>query len=172
TKMKKLIDQQKMRKDFYYRLTSGVVLELNSLRDNPNMIKELCRDFENQKCIIISDELINYYLECPWLGNIRQLLSHLNKKKILSQNKKLILDHLDHDLLNDKAEISGFKDHQLRPLEEIKMDYCLSVFMKMNNNFARAAKLLDISPNTLKALLANREKLRNLRDHQVVDINL
>ena len=83
----------------------------------------------------------------------------------------MILDNLDHELLNDKSEALGFEAHQLKPLEEIKMDYCLNVFMKSEKNFSRASKLLDISPNTLKALLSNREKHENLRNHEVVDIN-
>ncbi|MBC7538114.1 MAG: sigma 54-interacting transcriptional regulator [Bacteriovorax sp.] len=172
TKMKQLIEQQKMRKDFYYRLTSGVVVALGNLRENPTQIRELCLDFEKQNLTILCEDLIKYYEQCPWPGNIRHLLSHLNKKKILSLGKKMILDHLDHDLLNDKAEALGFEAHQLKSLEEIKMDYCLNVFMKTDKNFVRAAKLLDVSPNTLKALLANRVKFNKLRDHEVVDINL
>jgi cyanate lyase len=82
------------------------------------------------------------------------------------------MDQYDHDLINEKAEALGFETNQLKSLEEIKMDYCLNVFMKTDKNFIRAAKLLDISPNTLKALLGNRAKLKKLRDHEVVDINL
>ncbi|MDD4975918.1 MAG: sigma 54-interacting transcriptional regulator [Bacteriovorax sp.] len=172
TKMKQLIERQKMRKDFYYRLTSGVVVTLGNLRDNPIKIREFCMDFEKQNLTILCEDLIKYYQECPWPGNFRQLLSHLNKKKILSLGKKIILDHLDHDLINEKAEALGFEAHQLKSLEEIKMDYCLNIFMKTDKNFVRAAKLLDISPNTLKALLGNRDKLKKSRDHEVVDINL
>ena len=82
------------------------------------------------------------------------------------------MDQLDFDLLNDKAQAIGFEIHQLKPLEEIKMDYCLNVFMKAEKNYVRAAKLLEVSPNTLKSLLNNRGKLKKLRGHEVVDINL
>ena len=171
TKMKRLVEMQKMRKDFYYRLTSGVVVALTSLREKPQQIREICLEFEKKNLTILCEDLIKYYEDCQWPGNIRQLLSHLNKKKILSLGKKLILDNLDHELLNDKSEALGFEAHQLKPLEEIKMDYCLNVFMKSEKNFSRASKLLDISPNTLKALLSNREKHENLRNQEVVDIN-
>ena len=163
TKMKTLIDKEKMRRDFYYRLTSGVVLNLLSLRDEPHKIKEFCHQFEAENYVIISDELIQYYQECSWPGNIRQLLSHLKKKKIYANGKKFILDDVDHELLSDKANILKFEFHQMKSLEEIKMDYCLGIFLKSDKNFVKASKLLDISPNTLKALLNNREQL--LRSH-------
>jgi transcriptional regulator of acetoin/glycerol metabolism len=78
TKMKQLIQKQKMRRDFYYRLTSGVVVTLENLRDNPAKISEFCLEFEKQNLTILCEDLIKYYQECPWPGNIRQLLSHLN----------------------------------------------------------------------------------------------
>lgn len=157
TKMKLLIEQQKMRRDFYYRLTSGVVIPLVSLRDLPAKIEELCLEFEAKYCLTICEDLIDYFKQCPWPGNIRQLTSHLQKKRILSNGKKLILDSSDHDLLNDKAEALGFETYQLKSLEEIKMDYCFNVYIKADKNYMKASKLLDISPNTLKALLTNRK---------------
>lgn len=158
TRMKQLIEQQKMRRDFYYRLTSGVIVSLISLRENPERIAELCHEFENKYFIIISEELIKFYQQCPWPGNIRQLTSHLQKKKILSNGKKIILDDVDHDLLSDNGETGGFETNQLKTLEDMKMDYCLTIFMKANRNYMKASRLLNVSPNTLKALLANRNK--------------
>ena len=89
--------------------------------------------------------------------------SNLKKKKIYANGKKFILDDVDHELLSDKANILKFEFHQMKSLEEIKMDYCLGIFLKSDKNFVKASKLLDISPNTLKALLNNREQL--LRSH-------
>lgn len=170
TKMKTLIEKLKMRRDFYYRLTSGLVITLPSLRERPEKITELCSEFEKKNYIICSPEAIEYYKHCPWPGNIRQLTSHLEKKRILANGRKIILDSIDYELLNEKVEAVGFLAHQLKSLEEIKMDYCLNVFMKANKNVMKTSKLLDISPNTLKAILANREK--SLRSDEVVDINL
>ncbi|MGZ3790316.1 MAG: sigma 54-interacting transcriptional regulator [Bacteriovorax sp.] len=173
SKMKALVSDQKMRRDFYFRLTSGVVVSLSSLRETPERIRELCQDFEQKHFCVFDDRLIDFYQECSWPGNIRQLTSHLMKKKILSNGKKIVQDNLDCDLLGDKVNALGFEHHQLKSLEEIKMDYCLRVFMKHDKNVTRAAKILEISPNTLKAILANRKnaKEKNLRDHEIVDIN-
>jgi hypothetical protein len=57
-------------------------------------------------------------------------------------------------------------------LEEIKMDYCFNVFVKVEKNYIKASKVLDISPNTLKSLLTNRNKKNLLGGHEVIDINL
>lgn len=172
TKLKNLIEQEKMRKDFYYRLTTGAIISLHSLREHSFKIRELCLEFEKKHYLVMSEELIDYYQECPWPGNIRQLMSHLNKKKILANGKKIILDSVDHDLLTEKTQVQAFENHQLKSLEQIKMDYCLSVFMKSGRNVMKASKLLDISPNTLKALMNNRNKELGLRGDKVVDINL
>ncbi len=171
TRLKILIEKNMMRRDFYYRLTSGVVIPLASLRDQPQKIKELCLEFETKNFIIISEELLEYYQQCSWPGNIRQLTSHLQKKKILSNGKKMILDCIDHDLLNGKSEALGFENYQLKSLEDIKMDYCLNVFLKLDKNYLKASKLLDISPNTLKSLLANRNKKLVLRNDKIGDVD-
>jgi transcriptional regulator of acetoin/glycerol metabolism len=135
-------------------------------------VRDLCLEFEKTNYVIISEELINYYQQCPWPGNIRQLNSHLQKKKILSNGKKIILDSSDQDLLNDKAQALGFEIHQLKTLEEIKMDYCLNVFLKTERNCMKSSKILKISPNTLKSLLANRERKLLSGNHEIVDVNL
>ncbi len=163
TKMKKLIAEEKMRRDFYYRLTSGIVVSLDSLRDKPDKIRDFCLEFEKNNFCVISEELLQFYTECSWPGNIRQLLSHLKKKKILSGGKKIILDKSDYSLLEDMGHATNLENHQLKSLEQVKMDYCLSIFNKSDKNITRASKLLEISPNTLKAMLGNRETLSVLK---------
>ncbi len=167
-KLTQLLKEARMRRDFYFRLTTGVVLLLPGIRNNPEKIKSICLDFENKNFVIFSEELLKFYQECPWPGNIRQLVSHLMKKKVLANGKKIIIDKIDFDLLEDNLSVSGFDSTMFKPLESIKMDYCLNVFIKMDKNITKASKVLEISPNTLKALLANRNKLRS---HEIVDIN-
>lgn len=153
SKIKKLIEENRMRQDFYFRLTSGVVISLDSLRVNPKKIRELCADFEKKNYCVISEDLIDFYEQCLWPGNIRQLNSHLYKKRILANGKKLMIDKSDYDLLQEKASLDGYESNQIRSLEMVKLNYCLNVFNKMNKNYSKSAKLLSISPNTLKAIL-------------------
>lgn len=166
SRLKELIDEGKMRRDFYYRLTSGIIVSLESLRHRPEKIRDYCLQFENEQFCVVSEELISFYQECPWPGNLRQLFSHLQKKKILAGGKQLMLDQSDFALKDEMCPVSSVMMSELKTLEQIKMDYCLNVFNKANKNISKASKLLEISPNTLKAML---EKSRS---NEVVDINL
>ena len=162
TPLRQLIGQDKMRRDFYYRLTSGIVLSLESLRQNPEKIKEHCLQFERDHYSILSDDLISFYQQCPWPGNLRQLYAHLHKKKILSGGKKLIVDQSDYALKDEGCPSASFYPEEWKTLEQVKLEYCMSIFNKVDKNISRASKLLEISPNTLKAFL------NKSRDHEIV----
>lgn len=165
TSLKKLLEEERMRRDFYYRLTSGIVVTLESLRTNPEKIREFCLQFEREHFCILTEELVDFYSQCPWPGNLRQLFSHLHKKRVLSGGKKLILEKSDYSL-REETVVSDFKESDWKTLEKVKQEYCLTVFNRTDQNLTRASKLLEISPNTLKAMLAKS------RDHEVVDVDL
>jgi transcriptional regulator with PAS, ATPase and Fis domain len=150
------------------------VLNLSPLREQPERIRELCLQFENKNFCVLSEDLIKFYENCSWPGNIRQLLSHLTKKRILSAGKKIVIDKSDYDLQEERPDTSMLENHQLKTLEQVKMDYCLNVYNKVEKNMSKASKLLEISPNTLKAMLGNIEKSKilKLRNNEIVDIDL
>lgn len=165
TPLKTLLTENKMRRDFYYRLTSGIVVSLDNLRSHPDRIKEFCLEFERKHFCVISEELMTFYSQCPWPGNYRQLFSHLHKKKILSGGKKLVLDHCDYSLKEDRSVV-GLAYNEWKTLEEVKVDYCATVFDKSEKNISKASRILEISPNTLKAMLMKS------RGHEVVEIDI
>jgi sigma54-dependent transcription regulator len=160
------VENNEMRKDFYYRLQSGCSVNLESLRSRPERIDYLCKDFERNHAVVFDKELINFYSTCAWPGNIRQLQSHLMKKKLLSDGKKLIFDDMDKELVMSKVKVDS---DNILPLEKIKIDYCHQVYLKMDRNITRTAKTLELCQNTLKSYLQKKEG--ELRGHQVIDIN-
>ena len=159
--LSKLVENEKMRQDFYFRLTSGSSVKLQSLNENPDKIVDICRQFEQENFVVLSDELINFYQRCKWPGNIRQLHSHLKKKLVLSNGKKMVQDNLDYDLLiTPQLNLQNSND-KIKTLERIKQDYCQSLFIKFGSNTKNVAELLDISPNTLKAILNSCKKYQD-----------
>lgn len=170
SKLKDLVAEGKMRKDFFYRLHSGCTYSLPPLRDQPALIKDLLRTFEQTQAVVFDQELFEFYSQCKWPGNIRQLHSHLMKKKIYSGGKKIILDDTDKELLTDVGETKLLRGSDLIPLEKVKTDYCYNVWVKFDKNTCRTAKVLEVSPNTLKVYL-NRKQLElkgELRDDEII----
>ena len=169
TKLLTRVEENKMRKDFYYRLQAGCSVYMDSLRNKPERIKQLCITFENKEAVIFDKELVTFYMTCLWPGNIRQLLSHLIKKKILSDGKKIIFDHLDKELLFGHSSLENLDDNSIFPLEKIKMEYCHKVYLKLDRNLSKTAKSLELCQNTLKGYLNKNEEY--LRSNKIININ-
>jgi len=166
SKLATKVEMKEMRKDFYYRLQAGCSVNLESLRAKPCRIKELCRNFEKSHVVVFDQELINFYSACSWPGNIRQLQSHLIKKKLLSDGKKLIFDEMDKDLLMGKINVDS---NDIYPLEKMKIDYCHQVYLKMDRNISKTAKTLELCQNTLKSYLQKKEG--ELRSDKIIHVN-
>lgn len=169
SKLTARVEEKKMRKDFYYRLQAGCSVYMDNLRNNPEHIRQLCLNFENSEAVVLDIELLNFYLTCLWPGNIRQLLSHLNKKKILSDGRKLIFDELDKELLFGQTSMESLEENSIFPLEKIKMEYCHKVYLKLDRNLSKTAKSLELCQNTLKAYLNKKENV--LRSDKVIHVN-
>lgn len=165
--LKKMVETEKMRKDFYFRIKSGYSVNLPSLRNSELFIKKICEDFENEFMVKIDPPLLDFYMKQEWPGNIRQLRSHLLKKKIIAKGKKIIFGREDEEVVAEKIFPIDFSD--LKPLEDIKIQYCYATYMKLGQNLSKSAEALELSANTLKAYLAKKEKLRN---DNVIDIDL
>jgi len=171
SKLKDKVDEGKMRKDFYYRLQSGCSYSLVPLREQAEKIKEFVHEFENQEAVVFSDELIDFYRQCQWPGNFRQFKSHLIKKKVYSGGKKIVFSELDKELLTDSRSPQNLTGSDICPLEKMKTDYCFSVWVKMDKNLARTAKILEVSPNTLKAYLDKKKEEMSLGSNQMVNVD-
>lgn len=172
--LKRKVLEEKMRKDFYYRLMAGHSLLLEPLRENPKKVREFCLAFEEQEAVVIGDELIEFYHTCPWPGNIRQLKGHLLKKKIVAGGKRFFMDDDDRSLLMDDSLAVSKENAEVLTMEKMKMNYCYEVYVRLDKNITRTAKILELSPNTLKGYLVKKQKefSGELSDDDVVDENL
>lgn len=169
SKLSKKVEDSLMRQDFYFRLHAGCSISLESLREKPERIVELCRQFEAKEAVVIDNDLLTFYSNCQWPGNIRQLQSHLVKKKILSEGKKIILDDMDVELGALNLGLKKLDIENVVSLEVVKINYCYDMYLKMDKNLTRTAKTLELCQNTLKSYLTKKED--SLRDHKVIHIN-
>ncbi len=152
--LKKLVEDGKMRKDFYFRLRAGQTVQLESLRDNIENITRFCQLFCMNNSITMTTKLLDFYTSLPWPGNYRELKGHLERKKILSHKDKLDFDEVDEELITQSSEILSFeKNEELTTLEEIKKQYCRKVFFHYNENIKLSADKLNINAKTLKRML-------------------
>ena len=153
--LKDLVQKGKMRQDFFYRISSGIRLNLPPLRDDSSLLEKVCRDFSLKEGIYIHPSLQDYYKKLFWPGNIRQLISHLKKKKLLSKGRKIEFDSVDEELVDNEKYF--FKEDLIsKPhltLEEVKKRYAYNVFKYCRENLDEASKVLDISKNTLRGFV-------------------
>jgi transcriptional regulator of acetoin/glycerol metabolism len=149
-----LVQQGIFRKDFFFRLKSGHTLELPSLRNNVLKIREACQYFSLTYQVSFSIRLLEFYETLAWPGNLRQLLGHLEKKKILSKSKKIDFDHLDEELLLQSSDLMSFDEKaDLIPMEDFKINYVKKAYSVCDGNLALTARRLQVSQKTLRSLL-------------------
>lgn len=147
-----LVDQGTFRKDLYFRLKSGHSVELESLRNDVQRIKETCQHFAVEQGVILSQNLLDFYQTLAWPGNVRQLLGHLEKKKVLSRSHKLDFDHFDEELLLQSSDLMSLEDNrEIMPMENIKTNYIKRALSLCEGNIAMAARRLHVNEKTIRA---------------------
>ena len=156
TNLKTLVKQGKMRKDFYYRIASGLAVDLPSMRYNDELVERLCNQFCVDNKVTMLPTLMEFYKTLPWPGNIRQLYGHLKKKVIYANSSKLDYDKYDEELAlesSDLEQIAFQDDERDYTLEDVKYEYVRSMYFKCGKNTAATAKKLAISPRSVKNIL-------------------
>lgn len=150
-----LVEEGKMRMDFYYRIASGLSIQIPSLRDNVELIDKFCQLYSINTKISFTTKLIEFYKTLPWPGNIRQLKGHLDKKAVISNTMKLDFDELDDELLTHSSSLFSIDDKSKHmTMEELKVGYAKKVYFQCNKNLTLASKKLGISTKVLKRLVA------------------
>lgn len=149
--MEELVQAGEIRKDFFFRLKSGVNVSLPPLREDSSKIEILCREFSEKNSVYIPDDVIEEYKKMDWPGNARQLLGHLEKKKIML-NGKMSWHEMDITLKHTRLE-SLIPDNIIS-MQRWKQDYAIKVLNKFDGNIKRTSDVLQISQNTLRKLVA------------------
>lgn len=150
-----LVDKELFRRDLYFRLRAGHSLSLKPLRGDVARIREACQYFSLRNQVSLTVRLIDFYGTLAWPGNLRQLLGHLEKKKILSRSTKLDFDDSDEGLLLESSDLLMIGSHaELIPLAQHKRDYVKKAFGVCEGNLGLTARKLRINTRTVKSLLS------------------
>lgn len=149
--LKVMVKNAHMRRDFYYRIASGHVLKLPSLRDEPQKIIDYCKSFELRCNVKIDKKLTDFYQTLPWPGNYRQLKGHLERKKILSRSTHFDFDIYDEELIEQSSELVNLNQHKdFFSLDEVKEAYIKKVYYASDKNLTVTAKRLGISVKSIR----------------------
>lgn len=149
-----LVEAGEFRKDLLFRLRSGHVVELPSLRNDVMKIKEACQNYALAHEVSLSMKLIDFYQTLAWPGNLRQLFGHLDKKRILSRSTKLDFDLFDEELMLQSSDLLSLEDgHQIEPLEKVKADYIRRAISLCDGNISLSARKLQLSEKTVRNLM-------------------
>lgn len=141
------INRNKFRKDLYYRL-NVVNIEMPPLRKRIDDIPLLFEHFKNifnkkmdKNIKTLSFEVFELFSRYQWPGNIRELEHCLEHAFVMCRGDEIFPDHLP-------SEIRSFAKEDLEECSD-ERQLIINALEKSGYNKARAARLLDISRQTL-----------------------
>lgn len=169
-----MVEKGEFREDLYYRLNI-VKIKVPPLRKRKEDIPLLITQFLSQqekklgKKFRIQSSIIEPLMQYDWPGNIRELKNVIERVTILSSGGEITMQDFPPEIWEDKIEkyTRGFNyiasnDKSLpEQLEEIEKKIIIQTLNKSNGNYARAAKMLKISRQSLKYKL-DKYNLRSI----------
>ena len=165
--LKQAVENKEFREDLFFRLNT-FALHLPPLRDRPEDILQLAQyfhDYFSQK--YIKKNLKGFTAEAEkrlhdynWPGNIRELKNVIERCVVLEDSETIGSEHLPLELSGSGGSSSTFverrKDARLilpengLSLDEVEKDLIIQALERAGNNQTKAAKLLNISYDSLR----------------------
>lgn len=169
-KMESAVNSGKFREDLYYRLNT-VQIDMPALRnrkqDIPLLFRKFAADFATKyrmPALEISTEALQYLMQYPWPGNIRQLRNFAEEISVVEKDRMLDLDKVKNYLpyqnsvpmLVNSEQSGGNADHLER---EILFKFLLE--MKKDLNDLRTLTL-DLIHNKENISSSNMDVLQKM----------
>lgn len=159
--LKKMIKEGSFREDLYYRINI-VDLRLPALRERRDDILFLAQHFVerysedfHKDVRKISPEAKAFLLNYHWPGNVRELRNVIERAMILGEGDTLLLEHLPLEAMGQagrKGEVC--QGLHIPPegvsMEKVEEDLVRQALQMTGGNQTKAAKLLDISRDSLR----------------------
>jgi transcriptional regulator with PAS, ATPase and Fis domain len=152
-----LVEAGTFREDLYHRL-SILELDIPPLRERASDIPLLTRGFielsvgpKRAREIHVSNELYRVFSRYPWHGNVRELKNVLTFAlySLEDDGDVLTIQHLPDRFLRKIETVTKIGDVLTQAGAQAERKALLSVLESVENNKARAARILGISRNTL-----------------------
>ncbi len=129
--------------------------------DIPLLVETFVRQFTRemgQEVRRVSPETMDLLMDYQWKGNIRELKNILERTVILGDGDPITPEHLPDEIryLDRPATIpdSGHSN-EIRPLQDMIIDYIQKTLVATGGNKSEAARLLGITRQRLKRILRN-----------------
>lgn len=157
------VEKGDFRKDLFYRLNT-FSLNVPPLRERKEDIPLLSRHFlahfaeryRNKTLQGISPEAESLLSAYSWPGNVRELKNVIERIVVLENAEMILPEHLPKEILRQPVTLGGQSGKRfILPdggvsLDDLEKDLIQQALEKANNNKTLAAKLLDISRDSLR----------------------
>ncbi len=157
------VEKGEFRMDLFYRL-NAFSLHILPLKERREDIPVLARHFlssfatkyNKRKLEGFSPEAERLLLSYSWPGNVRELKNVIERIVVLEGADMILPEHLPKEISNQSIPVSQMaKDRFVLPpaglsLDALEKDLILQALQKANHNKTQAAKLLNISYDTLR----------------------
>jgi transcriptional regulator with PAS, ATPase and Fis domain len=157
------VEKGEFRMDLFYRLNT-FYLQVPPLRERKDDIPLLARHylsefstrFKKKTAKIFSPEAEAILRSYFWPGNIRELRNLIERLVVLESADEILPKHLPDWLMGRSSVVSLAPDGKFTlpengiSLDEVEKDLIVQALERTKNNKAQAAKLLQISYDTLR----------------------
>ena len=164
--IQKAVSCSKLREDLYYRL-NVINIHLPPLRERKGDIRLLAEVFlkkfskKMHKDITgFAADVLNYFENYKWQGNIRELENVVERAVTLSKGKKITIAELPSYLFPDKAEAILFDQLKFTEakqivIEDVEKKYLLHLLSKHNGNITKMAEDAGMTRRNIHRMLNN-----------------
>jgi DNA-binding NtrC family response regulator len=148
------VDARRFREDLYYRLNI-FKMQIPPLRERREDIPLLIREFlvRHQQVgvqAVVSKEVMRFFLDYHWPGNIRELENVIERCVFLAEKGEITLRDLPGEMLAASTTVQEqFTFNQVKPLADLEMEYISYVLDKCDGNKQKAAEFLGVNRKTI-----------------------
>jgi Nif-specific regulatory protein len=159
--LEQMVKDGEFREDLYYRL-NVIPIDTPPLRERGEDIRLLVNFFleksikNHKKPVTITEDAMSKLMAYPWPGNVREMENTIERIVLMGSADGVTAD--DMDLLlpalknNKRSTISTpvqLDDKPIQTLDELEKDALIRALEECDNNQAKAAELLGITPRQI-----------------------